>query len=652
VLFVSNESDNERVTSMSYQSISTKITASHRQRRACVYVRQSTVFQVTHHRESTERQYNLRHRALELGWTPDAIIIIDEDQGQSATSSEYRQGYQRLVAEVAAGQVGLVLMLEASRLARCGSDWHRLIELCSLTQTLIGDEHSVYDPRDPNDRLLLGVKGTLSEAELMTLRTRLYEGRWNKARKGQLRRSVPTGYLPAPDGQWIKDPNRHVQERLGYVFALFRRFAVARQVLLKLKVEKLMLPVRIPGGPRKGQLVWKEPSYWALVRILRNPAYAGAYVYGEGAYDSRHRSPTTGKAQPRFRPPDQWPVCIQDHHEGYISWQEFLTNRQRLHQNGFRSSTQGAPREGGALLQGLVWCGRCGAKMGVNSHSFREKRRPSYICDHDYTEGATPTCQTMSSKPIDELVVSLFFEALAPSQFEIAMKAVEQIQQERQALQHQWERQLEQARYEVQLAERQYDAVDPDFRLVAAELEKRWNDKLDALQKLESAYTKAQQQAHFSVSAEEQQAMTKLAQDLPALWHAPTTTDQERKQLLRYVIAEVQLDGVSAPGKIDIRITWRSGAVIRRQIERLKVGVWAPRTDDRVIAHIRALAPTHTVAAIAECLNQTGFRSAHGRVFREHHVLYLARRHNIAVTTCSKHLAKGDNHTAGGSTVV
>ena len=345
-------------------------------------------------------------------------------------------------------------------------------------------------------------------------------------------------------------------------------------------------------------------------------------------------------------------MCIQDHHEGYISWQEFLTNRQRLHQNGFRSTTQGAPREGDALLQGLVWCGRCGAKMAVNSHSVREKRRPTHICNHAYTEGATPTCQSMSSKPIDEFVVSLFFEALAPSQFEIAMKAVEQIRQERQALQHQWERQLEQARYEAQLAQRQYDAVDPDFRLVAAELEKRWNDKLDALQKLESAYTQAQHQAHFSVSAEEQQAMTKLAQDLPALWQAPTTTDQERKQRLRYVIAEVQLDGVSTPGKIDIRITWRSGAETRRQIERLKVGVWAPRTDDRVIEHIRALAPTHTVAAIAECLNQTGLRSAHRRAFRDHHVLYLARRHNIPVTTGSKRLAKGDNHTAGGSKVV
>ena len=635
-----------------YPSISSKITADHQQRYACVYVRQSTVFQVTHHRESTERQYNLRQRALALGWASDAIVIIDEDQGQSATSSDYRQGYQRLVALVAAGQVGLVLMLEASRLARCGSDWHRLIELCSLTQTLIGDEQSVYDPRDPNDRLLLGVKGTLSEAELMTLRTRLFEGRWNKARKGQLGRSVPTGYLSAPEGQWVKDPNRHVQERLGYVFELFRRVGVARQVLLKLKAEKLTLPVRIPGGPRKGQLAWKEPSYRTLVRILRNPAYAGAYVYGECAYDGRHRSSTTGKAQPRFRAPDQWPVCLQDHHEGYISWQEYLTNRQRLHQNWFRSSTQGAPREGSALLQGLVWCGRCGAKMGVNSHSAREKRRPSYICDHNYTEGALHTCQSMSSKPIDEFVVSLFFEALAPSQFEIAMKVVEQVRQERQALRQQWEHQLEQARYEAQLAQRQYDAVDPDFRLVAAELEKRWNDKLEALQKLERAYAQAQHQDLFSVSAEEQQAMTKLAEDLPALWHAPTTTDQERKQLLRYVIAEVQLDGVSTPGKIDIQITWRSGAVIRRQIERLKVGVWAPRTDDRVIEHIRALAPTHTVTAIAEYLNQVGLRSAHGRAFREHHVLYLARRHNISVTTCSKHLAKGNNLTAGRSVVV
>jgi DNA invertase Pin-like site-specific DNA recombinase len=621
-----------------YRSPGAKVTADHRQRHAYVYVRQSTLFQVQHHRESTERQYQLHHRAVELGWPPSAVTMLDEDQGQSATSSDYRFGFQRLVAEVATGQVGLVLMLEASRLARCGSDWHRLIELCSLSRTLLADEQAVYDPRDPNDRLLLGVKGTLSEAELMTLRTRLFAGRWNKARKGHLSRSLPTGYVLAPDGQWVKDPNRHVQDRLDYVFTLFRRVGVARQVLVLLQAEQLQLPVRQWGGPGHGQLAWHTPSYRALVRLLRNPAYAGAYVYGECAYDGIRRHPKTGKTRPRFRPLAEWPVCLQGHHEGYISWDEYLTNRERLHQNWCRSTTQGAPRTGAALLQGLVWCGRCGAKMGVNSYAARDKRHPSYICQHAYTEGAAQTCQCMTSKPIDDLVVSLFFDALAPVQLEVALHAVAHLQRERSALQQQWERQLEQARYEVHWAQRQYDAVDPQYRLVAAELEQRWNAKLATLQTLERAYADAQRHAHFSVNAAEQQAMLQLAQDLPTVWTAPTTTDQERKQLLRYAIAEVQLDGVTAAGHIDIRVTWQSGAVTQRRIARCKVGAWAPRTAEQVIDRLRALAPTHTVGEIVECLNRDGLRSAHGRAFRPHHILYLAQRHGIPVTTCARRL--------------
>ena len=245
-------------------------------------------------------------------------------------SAQHRQGFQRLVAAVAAGEVGLVLMLEASRLSRCGSDWHRLIELCSLSQTLLADEQCVYDPRQPNDRLLLGVKGTLSEAELMTLRTRLFEGRWNKARKGQLGRSLPVGYVYDAEGGWIKDPDRQVQDRLTYLFELFRRLGVARQVLVSLKAEQLKLPVRVWGGPGHGQLQWKEPTYSMVVRRLHNPAYAGAYVYGEWEYDGSQRSPTTGKAKARVRSLTDWPVCIQAHHEGYLSWEAYLANQQQL----------------------------------------------------------------------------------------------------------------------------------------------------------------------------------------------------------------------------------------------------------------------------------------------------------------------------------
>ncbi len=615
-----------------------KISETHLQRRACVYIRQSTPFQVVHHCESTERQYHLRERAIELGWNPSAVDTIDEDQGLSATSADHREGFQRLASEIVQGQIGIVLMLEASRLSRSCSDWHRLIEICSITRTLIADEMGVYDPREPNDRLLLGVKGTLSEAELFTLKTRLYEGRWNKARKGQLGRSIPTGYIEDPNGQWVKDPDIQVQQRIDYVFSLFRRCGVGRQVVATLRQEKLKIPVRVRGGPQHGQLVWKDPTPGAIFRILKNPGYAGIYVYGMCEYDASRRSVKTGKARCSFRDMEDWPVCIKNHHEGYISWDEYLSNRRCLRQNGFKSVTKGAVKKGAALLQGLVWCGRCGAKMGVNTYSAKERRKPSYSCAYAYKEGAAHTCQSMSSEPIDEVVVSLFLQAMAPAQLEVAIKAAEKIKAEKQTLKKQWEQQLTQARYEVQLAQRQYDAVDPDHRLVAVELERRWNEKLEVLHELETAYAKAEQEAHFIVTEQEMDEMKTFAKDLPAVWHAPTTTNQERKQLLRYAIGEVQLDGVTIPGKIEIRITWRSGAVTIRQIERLKIGAWAPKTADTVIEQIRESSQKHTVGEIADRLNQQGLRSAHGREFREHHVLYIARRHNIPVTTVKERL--------------
>lgn len=617
-----------------------KVNDSHRQRRACVYIRQSSPFQVIHNRESTERQYNLRQRAIDLGWDPRLIDIIDDDQGQSGTSTEHREGFQRLAAEIVGKQVGIVLTLEASRLSRSCSDWHRLIEICSVTKTLIADEAGVYEPREPNDRLLLGVKGTLSEAELFTLRTRLYEGRWNKARKGLLNRSIATGYLKDVKGQWVKDPDLQVQERLNYVFELFRNLGVARQMLLVLKREQLKIPARVWGGPQTGQLTWKTPTFGAVMRFLKNPSYAGAYVYGACEYDGSRRYAKTGKSRPKIRPREEWPVCIQNHHEAYLSWDEYMNNQRRLHQNWFRSKTRGAPREGAALLQGIVWCGGCGAKMGVNSHSAKEKRRPSYLCYHDYTDGAAKICQSMTSKPVDDLVVALFLEAMTPTQVEIAKKVIDKVKNEKQTLKKQWEQQLKQARYDVQHAQRQYDAVDPDNRLVASTLERRWNEALETLHKLEVAYSEANKEDHFSINPEEEKGMQVLVKDLPKIWNAATTTDRERKQLLRYAIAEVQLDGITMPGKIEIRITWRTGGVITRVIDRLKIGAWAPRTAEVVVERIRELSNKHTAKEIAEILNQEGHLSAHARVLRDYHILYIARSHGVVVTTCTENLGK------------
>jgi DNA invertase Pin-like site-specific DNA recombinase len=370
--------------------MTSKVQSAHRERMAYVYVRQSTPLQVTHHQESTERQYHLQQRALELGWAPSSVAIIDEDQGRSGSSSQHRTGFQRLVSEVSLGQVGVVLMLEASRLARNNSDWYRLIELCSLSRTLIADEGSVYDPREPNDRLLLGVKGTLSEAELFTLRTRLYEGRWNKAKKGLLQFPLPVGYVRGVDGSWELDRDAQVRERLSYLFEAFRRHGVARSVVRDLQQHRLELPARVATKEGYGSLVWKTPTLSAVVRILTNPAYAGAYVFGRWDYSGDRRSPKTGKILPRLLSMTQWPVSIRSHHPAYLSWEEYVKNREQLGQNWNREGSRGVAREGAALLQGIVYCGTCGRKMGVQNRAAQEKRSPPPISVTEVTRTARP----------------------------------------------------------------------------------------------------------------------------------------------------------------------------------------------------------------------------------------------------------------------
>lgn len=331
-----------------------KIQSTHCDRIAFVYVRQSTPLQVIENRESTERQYHLRERAIELGWPSSRVEVIDEDQGRSGSTAAHRTGFQRLAAEVVLGKVGIVLMLEASRLARNNSDWYRLIEICGVSGTLIADEGAVYNPREPNDRLLLGVKGTLSEAELFTLRTRLYEGRWNKARKGLLHFPLPVGYVQTATNNWTLDPDTQVRERLDYVFDSFRRHGVVRAVVRDLKEQGLELPTRVTAKEGYGSLVWKTPTLSAVIRILHNPAYAGAYVYGRWEYLSERRSPKTGKASAHSRSMAQWPVKIPEHHPAYVRWEEFVKNQEQLRENWSHEGNRGVPREGRALLQGIV----------------------------------------------------------------------------------------------------------------------------------------------------------------------------------------------------------------------------------------------------------------------------------------------------------
>ena len=630
----------------------TKIQSTHQERIAFVYVRQSTPVQVVENRESTERQYRLRDRAIELGWPPSQVEVIDEDQGRSGSTATHRTGFQRLATEVSLGKVGIVLMLEASRLARNNSDWYRLMEICGVSGTLIADEGGVYNPREPNDRLLLGVKGTISEAELFTLRTRLYEGRWNKARKGLLHFPLPVGYMQGADGGWTLDPDTQVRERIEYLFDGFRRHGVVRGVVRELKAQGLDLPTRVTTQEGYGSLVWKAPTLSTVIRILHNPAYAGAYVYGRSEYSTERRSPRTGKASPHARSVEQWPVKITAHHPAYIGWEEFVKNQERLRQNWSHDGNRGVPREGRALLQGIVYCGVCGRKMSVQNRAARENRSPSYVCGRGYQDGDEKVCQTMTSRPVDAAVVATFLGAVSPISLRVATQVLDQVEQDLIAQRRQRELQLEQARYEARLAQRQYNAVDPANRLVAGELERRWNEKLERVAQLERTYAQAERDAEWSLTREERAAIGELSQDLPAIWSAETTTDQERKQLMRMAIESVQLDGIRQAGRIEIQIHWRSGTVTDHIVSRPAPGEGSLKTPEQAVLQIHEMARQSSYDEIATHLNRTGLRTAFGRCYTSQHVGYVCRRDGLAKNKprCgSKSKYSRDGSTSPGS---
>jgi DNA invertase Pin-like site-specific DNA recombinase len=605
-----------------------KLRPDHLARQAVIYVRQSTLLQVRENIGSTTRQYDLVERAHDLGWEQAGIQVIDQDQGQSGSSTIGRDGFQLLVAEVGLGHVGAVLSLEVSRLARSCSDWYRLLEICALTDTLVIDEEGVYDPGSYNDRLLLGFKGTMSEAELHWLRQRLLGGKLTKAEQGKLRLRLPSGLVHDPVGKIVLDPDEAVQEAVRLVFTLFEQYHSALAVVSHFAGYQLRFPTRQWGGPQAGELVWVRLCHGRVLDILHSPLYAGAYVYGR-TQTRRHSLP--GEA-PRIKGHTQhvkredWPIVLRDAHPGYITWEQFLQHQQQLDDNRTWRSEEhrGAVREGTALLQGIVLCGHCGRRMSVRYGSF-----PQYQCNQAHAQLAVKTCQSVRGDRVDQAVVACFLEAIQPAHLEVALQALDQIDARAKQIEQQWQRQIERAQYEADLARRRYRAVDPENRLVTRSLEREWNEKLREVDRLEREYQGLPKQAALRLTAEQREQIRALTHDLPTLWSAATTTDAERKHLLRLLIKDVTLSRHDK--HICIALRWQTEAQTLLSIPTLPKSWEVRQTSAEVVARIGEWAALYPDATIAMMLNEAGYTAGAGGLFTAKKIQSLRSTYQIAM---------------------
>jgi DNA invertase Pin-like site-specific DNA recombinase len=542
-----------------------KIRPEHKERCAFVYARQSTAAQVLRHHTSTERQCELTQLAAELGWAHTQIELIAEDLGRSGKFSEDRDGFQRLAAEVSLGHVGAIFSLDAaSRLARSSADWHRLLEIAGLTRTLLIDENTVYDPREPNDRLVLGMKGTMADFELVWLRQRMEGGRWHLARKGEYRVHQPVGYV-YDDNRLVMDPDEEVRRAVALVFERYRVAGSLSDVVRHFADHGLRFPARF--GQR---VTWTPLRHPRVADILQNPFYAGTYTFG------RLRSETIldqGRRRRRVRklPMSEWPVVRHGAHPGYITWEEFVANQKRLQDSAPQRSGvagRGAPREGRALLQGLLLCGRCTNRLTV-SYRGQDGRYPAYECTRLQQAALGERCVRVSSRYVDGPVVELVLRTLTRQHLGAAIQVVELVEQEDAALEQQWKLRLERARYESKRAERQYDACDPDNRVVARTLETRWNEKLLDLERLQREHEEWRRRQHIELTEIERRRILELAEDLPRLWRAKTTTDRDRKMLLRLLIHEVSLREIDVPrNALRLQVLWHTGAVTELEVDR------------------------------------------------------------------------------------
>jgi len=609
--------------------MSAKIDQNHLARQACVYIRQSTLTQVRFNHESTERQYNLMNKAQSFGWRPDQIRVLDGDLGQSGSAAVNRNDFKTLVSEVALGQVGAIFSLEASRLARSNQDWHRLLELCAITNTIVVDEDGCYNPAEFNDSLVLGMKGAFAQAELHIIRGRLHGGKLNKASKGELRFPLPVGFVFEGD-KIVLDPDQEVQGAVRMVFSLFEQLGSAFAVVRRFGELGLKFPRRSYGGAWNGKLIWGPLKHARLTAILQNPSYAGIYVFGR--YQSSKEVAPSGEISIRSQkvPQDQWRVMIRGHHQGYIDEDRFNTNRARLEANRTNANVLPGPaREGLCLLQGIVVCGNCGRRLTVR-YTGNGGIYPIYECSSRLRDGIGRKCNIhIQAGPVDSALARELSGAITPVRIELALAALDALEERDRAIGAQWHMRIERARYEAEMAERRYEAVDPANRLIAATLEQRWNDALQRLHDLEAELRDFEKQAMRAVTAEQKNQIRQLVEDFPRLWTAPSTTSKDRKRIMRLLVRDITIAKAAEHRVINLHIRWQGG-----ENETIKVQLPLNRNEivrytEEFVEQVRTLALEHRDDEIASILAGQGHKSSTGKDLSAEMIKWVRWKHRI-----------------------
>ncbi len=603
-----------------------RIKPEHLQRKAYVYIRQSSLRQVVEHSESTKRQYDLKGKALAMGWVPENITVIDEDLGLSGSSAKWRDGFQYLVSEVGLAKVGAVLALEVSRLARSSSDWHRLLEICAMTETLIIDEDGIYDPRHFNDRFLLGMKGQMSEAELHILKARLQGGSLNKARRGALQLSLPVGLCYDATGEIVLDADQEVINAIRRVFEIFAREGSACKVVRHFTENNLLFPQRVRTGVNKGSLCWSPLMHSCVLRILHNPRYTGAYIFGRMRAS---KNVLSGKLTITKLPQDKWQVFLPGHGQGYITWEEYEANQRRLRANGLAFGADrraSPPREGTALLQGIIICGKCGNRMTMRYHERKGELVPDYICQREAIETNTGVCQHIPGGSIDKAVEELLIDKLTPESIEVALDVFEEVKRQQEDIKKAHKLRMAKLQYEADLTGKQYMHVDPANRLVACTLERNWNDKLMQLQSATDEFDRKYKNNAFTQDPEIKNQLLGLVKDFSKVWYNSKTPLRDKKRILRLMIQDVTLIKGEA---ITIKILWRGGAQTITEIPKPLPAPLERMTPEGAIARIKQLSPDNTVNQIAAILNREGYTTGTKQSFSNRNLQSIMSAYGI-----------------------